>query len=408
MLLLAVTNHVTQNVAAIPLLWLAPLTLYLLTFILAFEGGRLGRAIYRVEIFWSVVLVWLAGMAWLLVDARFQFELWMQLGMFLSGLFVGCMFCHGELYRARPAARYLTAFYLTVSAGGAVGGLLVAVVAPLVFNAYYELGLALVALAALAAVRFAPVNPLARWGSLAMLLAVAACAAYDGASFHKNVLLSERNFYGAIRVKEYGEPGGSFYLRRLVHGVIMHGEQYMEGERRREATTYYMPTSGIGLAIAAAQARGPVKVGVIGLGTGTLAAYGRKGDDFRFYEINPQVVRVARGLFGYLGDTRARVEVVLGDARLNLEREPPQGFDVLAVDAFSSDSIPVHLITREALALYQRHMKPGGVIAFHVSNRFLELPPVVGRLARESGLPSCSSPTTARKATTITRRPTGC
>lgn len=219
-----------------------------------------------------------------------------------------------------------------------------------------------------------------------MLLAVAACAAYDGASFHKNVLLSERNFYGAIRVKEYGEPGGPFYLRRLVHGVIMHGEQYMEGERRREATTYYMPTSGIGLAIASAQARGPVKVGVIGLGTGTLAAYGRKGDDFRFYEINPQVVRVARGLFGYLGDTRARVEVVLGDARLNLEREPPQGFDVLAVDAFSSDSIPVHLITREALALYQRHMKPGGVIAFHVSNRFLELPPVVGRLAKEAGL----------------------
>jgi SAM-dependent methyltransferase len=381
-LLLAVTNHVTQNVAAIPLLWLAPLTLYLLTFILAFEG----RGLYRVEIFWSAVLVWLAGMAWLLVDSRYQFELWMQLGMFLSGLFVGCMFCHGELYRARPAARYLTAFYLTISAGGAIGGLLVAVVAPLVFNAYYELGLALVALAVLAAVRFAPVNPVARWGSLAMLLAVAACAAYDGASLHKNVLQSERNFYGAIRVKEYGEPGGSYYLRRLVHGVIMHGEQYMEGERRREATTYYTPTSGIGLALAAAQAHGPVKVGVIGLGTGTLAAYGRNGDDFRFYEINPQVVRVARELFGYLGDTPARVEVVLGDARLNLEREPPQGFDVLAVDAFSSDSIPVHLITREALALYLRHMKPGGVIAFHVSNRFLELPPVVGRLAKEAGL----------------------
>jgi len=388
-LLLAVTNHVTQNVAAIPLLWLAPLTLYLLTFIIAFEGGSLGRGLYRVEIFWSVVLVWLAGMAWLLVDSRYQFELWMQLGMFLSGLFVGCLFCHGELYRARPAARHLTAFYLTISAGGAVGGLLVAVVAPLVFNAYYELGLALIALAALAAVRFAPVHPVARWGSLAMLLAVAACAAYDGANLHKNVLLSERNFYGAIRVKEYGEPGGSYYLRRLVHGVIMHGEQYMEGERRREATTYYMTTSGIGLALAAAGARGPVKVGVIGLGTGTLAAYGRKGDVFRFYEINPPVVRVAREQFGYLGDTEARVEVVLGDARLNLEREAErgsQGFDVLAVDAFSSDSIPVHLITREALALYLRHMKPGGVIAFHVSNRFLELPPVVGRLAKEAGL----------------------
>ncbi len=385
-LLLAVTNHVTQNVAAIPLLWLAPLTLYLLTFILAFEGGHLGRNLYRVEIFWSVVLVWLAGMAWLLVDARFQFDLWMQLGMFLSGLFVGCMFCHGELYRARPAARHLTAFYLTISAGGALGGLLVAVVAPLVFNAHYELGLALVALALLAAVRFAPVNRVAGWASLATLLAVAACATYDGAHFLKNVLVSERNFYGVIRVKEYGEPGASFYLRRLVHGAIMHGEQYMEGERRREPTTYYMKTSGIGVAIAAAQAHGPVKVGVIGLGIGTLAAYGRKGDDYRFYEINPQVVEVARRQFGYLSDTEARVEVVLGDARLQLEREPAQGFDVLAVDAFSSDSIPVHLITREALGLYLRHMKPGGVIAFHVSNRFLNLPPVVGRLAREHGL----------------------
>jgi SAM-dependent methyltransferase len=385
-LLLAVTNHVTQNVAAIPLLWLVPLTLYLLTFILAFEGGELGRKLYRVEIFWSVVLVWLAGMAWLLVDARFQFDLWMQFGMFLSGLFVGCLFCHGELYRTRPAARHLTAFYLTISAGGAIGGLLVAVVAPLVFNAYFELGLALVALAVLAAVRFAPVNPVARWASLAMLLAVAGCAAYDGSRFLKDVRVSERNFYGVIRVKEYGEPGGSYYLRRLVHGVIMHGEQYLEGERRRQTTTYYTPSSGIGVAIAAAQARGPVKVGVIGLGTGTLAAYGRKGDEFRFYDINPQVVEVARRQFSYLSDTEARVEIVLGDARLTLEREPAQSFDVLAVDAFSSDSIPVHLITREALGLYLRHMKPGGVIAFHVSNRFLELPPVVGRLAREHGL----------------------
>jgi hypothetical protein len=381
-LLLAVTNHVTQNVAAIPLLWLAPLTLYLLTFILAFEG----RGLYRVEILWSLVLAWLAGMAWLLVDTRFQFDLWMQIGMFLSGLFVGCLFCHGELYRARPAARHLTAFYLTVSAGGALGGLLVAVVAPLVFNAYFELGLALVALAVLAAVRFAPVNRLARWASLAVLLAVSACAAYDGSHFLKDVRVSERNFYGVVRVKEYGAPGDSYYLRRLVHGVIMHGEQYMEGERRHEPTTYYLPSSGIGLAIAAAQARGPVKVGVIGLGTGTLAAYGREGDAFRFYDINPKVEEIARRLFFYLSDSKARVDVVLGDARLNLEREPDQGFDVLAVDAFSSDAIPVHLITREALALYQRHMNARGVIAFHVSNRFLDLPPVVGRLAREQGL----------------------
>ena len=380
-MLLAVTNHVTQNVAAIPLLWLAPLTLYLLTFILAFEG----RGLYRAEIFWSVVLVWLAGMAWLLVDKDFQFNLWLQLGMYLSGLFVACMFCHGELYLSRPGARHLTAFYLTVSAGGALGGLLVAVIAPLAFNAYYELGLALVALAYLAALRFAPLHRVARWGSLAMLLAVAGCAAYDGLRFQNDVRVSARSFYGVIRVKEYGTPGADYHLRRLVHGVIMHGEQYMDEQRRREATTYYQSTSGIGAAIAAAQARGAIRVGVIGLGIGTLAVYGRKGDLYRFYDINPQVISVARSEFTYLADSAARIEVALGDARLNLEREPLQNFDVLAVDAFSSDSIPVHLITREALGVYLRHLKPGGVVAFHVSNRFLSLGPVVARLAKEHG-----------------------
>ncbi len=383
--LLAVTNHVTQNVAAIPLLWLAPLTLYLLTFILAFEGGILGVNLYRVEIFWSVVLVWLAGMSWLLVDNRYQFDLALQAGMFLSGLFVGCMFCHGELYRSRPAARHLTAFYLTISAGGAIGGLLVAVVAPLAFDAYYELGVALIALAVLAAVRFASVNSAARWASLAMLLAVAACATYDGFRFQKDVRVSARNFYGVIRVKEYGAPGDSYHLRRLVHGVIMHGEQDMTEVARRKPSTYYLPSSGVGASVAAKQAQGAIRVGVIGLGTGTLAAYGRKRDSYRFYEINSRVITIARSEFTYLGDSAASIEVALGDARLNLEREPPQGFDLLAVDAFSSDAIPVHLITTEALGVYLRHMKPGGIIAFHVSNRFLNLVPVVARLAKVHG-----------------------
>ncbi|MBC7802689.1 MAG: fused MFS/spermidine synthase [Candidatus Parcubacteria bacterium] len=385
-ILLAITNHVTQNVAAIPLLWLAPLTIYLLTFILAFEGGILGFNLYRVEIFWSVVLVWLAGMSWLLVDTKYQFDLRMQIGMYLSGLFVACMFCHGELYRSRPAARHLTAFYLTISAGGAIGGLLVAVVAPLAFNANYELGLSLVALALLAAVRFANVNPVARWASLAMLLAVAACAAYEGSRFQKDVQVSVRNFYGVVRVKEYGTPGEAYHLRRLVHGVIMHGEQDMSDAGRRKPTTYYQPSSGIGAALAAKQAGGAMRVGVIGLGTGTLAAYGRKGDALRFYDINPQVIAIARSQFTFLSDSEAGIELVLGDARLNLERESPQGFDVLAVDAFSSDSIPIHLITKEALGAYLRHMKPDGIVAFHVSNRFLSLAPVVGRLARENGV----------------------
>ncbi len=380
-MLLAVTNHVTQNVAAIPLLWLAPLTLYLVTFILAFEGG-----LYRSGIFWGFTLLWLMAMAWLLVDTDFQFDLHVQLGIFLSGLLVTCMFCHGELYRLRPPPRHLTVFYLTVAAGGALGGLLVAVVAPLAFDGYYELGLAMVAVALLVAMRCASMHNVARNMSLAVLMVVTGAAIYDGLRFQQDVHLSSRNFYGVLRVKEYGTPGEPGHVRRLLHGVILHGEQFMHPEHRGMLTTYYQHSSGIGAALLVRRERpGAMRVGVIGLGVGTLAAYGRPGDTYRFYDINPRVVQVAAREFTYLEDSDAAIEVALGDARLSLEREPPQGFDILAVDAFSSDAIPVHLITREALALYLRHVKPDGIVAFHVSNRFLELVPVAARLARENG-----------------------
>jgi len=208
--------------------------------------------------------------------------------------------------------------------------------------------------------------------------------AYDGFRQQEDVKVSKRGFYGVLRVKEYGTPGEANLLRRLVHGTIMHGEQYLDEGRRRMLTTYYQETSGIGLAIASKQDH-PLRVGVIGLGTGTIAAYGRDGDVFRFYEIDPHVLEIARRDFTFLGDSAAKIDVVLGDARLSLEREPPQNFDVLAVDAFSSDAIPVHLITREALGVFLRQMKPDGIVAFHVSNRFLDLIPVVARIAREQG-----------------------
>jgi hypothetical protein len=221
------------------------------------------------------------------------------------------------------------------------------------------------------------------YAALVALLGVGACAAYDGFREQRDVLVSERSFYGVLHVKEYS-PGDEAHLRRLVHGTIMHGEQYMHGELRRLITTYYTPSSGIGAAIQSKQDH-PVKVGVIGLGTGTLAGYGRPGDIYRFYEIDRHVIAIARQDFTFLSDSAARIEIALGDARLSLEREAPQGFDVLAVDAFSSDAIPVHLITREALATYLRHMKPEGIVAFHVSNRFLDLVPVVARIASEQG-----------------------
>jgi len=380
-LLLTVTNHLTQNVASIPLLWLAPLTLYLASFILTFEG----RHLYRPKWLWAVVLVAAGAMAWLAVDPDFRFDLVLHLAIFLPGMFIGCMFCHGELYRHRSAPQHLTAFYLTISAGGALGGLLVAVVAPLVFNAYYELGLALIVLALLAAILFRSLNRTARYASLAVLLGTTGCAVYDGMNYHDQVRYVSRSFFGVLRVKEYGEAGTESHLRRLLHGVIMHGEQYLHPNFRTLATSYYRPESGVGVAIASQRLKTSLRVGVVGLGVGTLAVYGRKGDLFHFYDIDPRVVSLARSEFTYLSDSAAEIVISMGDARLSLEREEPHGYDVLAVDAFSSDAIPVHLITREALETYLRHMKPDGIVAFHVSNRFLDLVPVVGRLARETG-----------------------
>jgi SAM-dependent methyltransferase len=381
-LLLAVTNHLTQNVAAVPLLWLVPLTLYLASFIITFEG----KGWYQLEWLWAILLGLIGAMGWLLVDSDFDFDLVVQLAVFLPGLFVACLFCHGELYRLRPAPSRLTGFYLAVSAGGAIGGLLVAVVAPLAFRAYYELGIGLTVLATLVALRLASLNLVTRFASLAVLLGIAAAAAYDGFRYQRDVLVATRSFYGVLRVKEYGQVGDESHLRRLVHGAIMHGEQYLHDRLRRELTTYYHEDSGIGAAIRSLPEGRPARVGVIGLGTGTIAAYGRKGDVYRFYDIDSRVMSIAQTHFTYLGDSAATVELALGDARLTLEREAPQNFDVLAVDAFSSDAIPVHLITREALGTYLRHVKPDGIVAFHVSNRFLDLIPVVARLAKEHGV----------------------
>jgi MFS family permease/SAM-dependent methyltransferase len=379
-LLLAVTNHLTQNVASVPLLWLAPLTLYLASFILTFDG----KGWYRPEWLWSVLLVWIAAMGWLIVEDDFQFDLPVQLGIFLPGLFLGCLFCHGELYRLRPPPERLTAFYLIVAGGGALGGMLVALAAPLVFTGYYELGIGLVVLAALAAACFGRLGAVPRYASLAVLLGVAASAGYDGMRYQRDVLVASRSFYGVLRVKEYGVEGDESHLRRLVHGAIMHGEQYPHASTRTMLTTYYHQDSGIGAAIRSLGER-PARVGVIGLGVGTIAAYGRPGDIYRFYEIDARVMQIAQNEFTYLADSKAAIELQLGDARLALEREAPRSFDVLAVDAFSSDAIPVHLITREALGVYLRHVKHEGIVAFHVSNRFLDLIPVVARLAKEQG-----------------------
>ena len=376
-MLLAVTNHVTHDLASVPFLWILPLSLYLLTFILCFEG----RSWYRRQWFILPVLLALGGMGWSLIEL----ELRIGIPVSLAGLFVLCMFFHGELAARKPAPAYLTRFYLMLSLGGALGGLSIGIGAVKLFDANYELALGLL-------LTFAMLAFILRrqWKILAVLALVAGVFGAYAAYTHRDapserIILKKRNFYGSLNVRESLDLADDGARRRLVHGVIIHGEQYLSPRWQDEPTTYYRLDSGVARAIETIELPRR-RIGVIGLGAGTLAVYGRQGDVMRFYDINPDVIAVAQTHFSFLARSRAKIELVLGDARLALEREAPQAYDLLVVDAFSSDSIPVHLATAQAVALYRRHLKPGGIIAFHTSNKFLKLAPVLKQLARHQGL----------------------
>lgn len=382
-MLIAVTNHITHDVASVPFLWILPLTLYLLSFVLCFEG----RNWYQRKLFLGPLLVIVCAMAWALHTDGGVMDIKQAIPLFATGLFVMCMFFHGELAALKPAPRHLTGYYLMISLGGAIGGLAIGFVAPKLFNTYYEFGLGLFGTLLLAAFLTRRVMP------LVPVLALVA-AGFTGFHIHlyvnmlsKDTRVMTRNFYGTLRVKDFGSESDIHGTRRLMHGVIMHGEQFLHPSRRMEPTTYYGPSSGVGRIIDIKREAGrDIRVGVVGLGAGTLATYGRTGDVYRFYEINPQVVEVAKTEFSYLGLSQAKIETLLGDARLTMEREPAQHYDVLAIDAFSSDSIPTHLMTQQAMGIYLKNIKDHGVIAFHVTNRFLNLAPVVKRIADEFGL----------------------
>ena len=389
-LLLAVTNHLSQNVAAIPFLWVLPLSIYLLSFILCFEGSGW----YRRNPYLQLFAVAVGGMGYALSEDFENAGIKALIPLFACGLFVCCMVCHGELVRLKPHPKYLTSFYLMISLGGALGGVFVGLVAPHLFTGYFELpvGLAATAVVVLGALHLDPASEFYRaWKrpvSIVCQLLTAGLILYMGIQIRENTKGARvlvRNFYGGLKINDTAPSRDEGAVRKLTHGTIDHGEQFLDPKRRDQPTTYYGPNSGVGLAIRASQAMGPLRVGVIGLGTGTLAAYGRPEDSYRFYEINPLVLRLANTEFTFLKDCKAKTEVALGDARLSLERESPENFDVLAVDAFSSDSIPVHLLTREAFLLYFHHLKESGVVAVHVSNKYLNLEPVVKTAAEALG-----------------------
>lgn len=483
-LLLATTNQMTQEIAAVPFLWMLPLALYLLSFILCFDSDR-----WYVRPRYAAVLVVALAVTTLLQQHGLKTSMVAQITLYAIALFIACMACHGELARLKPDPRHLTGYYLTIAAGGAGGGLFVGVVAPNLFAGFWELPIGLWLCAALfvAALlhdrasffyrgavtpaygalaaslllgvfvlrdRFLGIDSAAglvqtleSW-PFALLLAagivvlvsaravngvatagggglpargVGASALSAHAAFRRKLgpvvatllvfaaiqavivtepmtgmVASARNFYGVVAVVSGNEDDPDSHVRELRHGRILHGMQYQTEARRRLPTSYYGPHSGIALALLNHPRReaGGLRIGVVGLGVGTLATYGRADDELRFYEINPAVIGLARGagrLFSYLDDTPASVAVIPGDGRIALAREladnGPQRFDVLAIDAFSSDAIPVHLLTREAFELYLRHLDPDdGILALNISSRYVELKPLVARLARHFGL----------------------
>lgn len=385
-MLVAATNHITVDIAATPLLWVLPLALYLISFILTFS---VWRAPWR-----GVTLVlWALAVLGVTLNAFAQgaASLAQQVGTTLLALFTACLLCHGELARRRPAENQLTRFYLTIASGGALGSALVSVVTPFLFADYCELELA--ALAVFGVLLFAPnsrgVLAWPRWqrqvlwvatglglplllGSLAIRL--------EGENHQGQIVERRRGLLGPVRVVEANGQ------RLLVHGRIQHGMQLLDPTLRQLPTLYFAKGTALERVMQSLDRGRPARVGVLGLGVGTIAAYGRNGDTFRFYELDPNVIDLAQSHFTFLSDSAAQVEVVPGDGRLSISQEPPQSFDVIILDAFASDAVPVHLLTREAFSIYVSRLAPTGLLLANVSNRHLAVARVVQQSATANGL----------------------
>jgi spermidine synthase len=427
-LLLGVTTFLTTDVAAVPLLWIVPLVIYLLTFVLVFARRVLlpHKLMARALPFWMLPLAWLTVFNTALPVA-------IQAPVHLLAFFLASMVCHGELARRRPDGRYVTEFYLSMSIGGVLGGLFNALVAPVVFNTVLEYPLALVLACALyprrsknetlrakqldvalpvvvGGLTFALMFLFGSSASLraftllvALIVPSVLCFSFAGrplrfalglgalmlaggtyTAAREDVTHRGRSFFGVHRVFDADQRN----LRYLVHGGIVHGAQHLEPARRREPTLYYRKEGPVGHVFTELRRPDANRIAVVGLGIGGLAAYSEPGEAWTFFEIDPTIADLARDRkqFTFLSDSPSRMRIVLGDARIALTKEPDRAYDLLIVDAFSSDAIPVHLITREAIDLYFQKLDTDGVLAFHISNRYLNLAPLVSKLSRDSGL----------------------
>lgn len=390
-MLLATTNQVCTDVASVPFLWVFPLSLYLLTFILCFDSDRW----YSRRVFGLAFVACVAFTSFLLLDtafkANFVVAILPRAGTYFALLFCCGMVCHGELVQMRPHPKYLTTFYLAMSFGGAAGGLFVGLVAPQMFTTLAELPVAMIAACVLLLTvmyrdessKWYRGQAVPQWILATLGLLILTGVTYEQARRQTQYSMAmSRNFYGTLRVDAFASSVS------LKHGHIHHGHQFRDAKRRRLPTAYFTKNSGVGVVLGQHKTDVARNVGVIGLGAGTLATYGRPGESWRFYEINPDVVTMAQEYFRYLSECEADLEVVTADARIALEREEPQNFDVLVLDAFAGDAIPAHLLTKECGELYMTHLKEDGILAMHITNRHLDLRPVCRGLAKEFGLES--------------------
>lgn len=386
-LLLAVTNSMTQNIASVPFLWLLPLTLYLLSYIICFSQDR-----YYQRKYWRIAFGFALLASFLLYFFASVFDFITQVLLFSCILFIGCMVCHGELSRLRPVHNQLTLYYLCISFGGFFGGVFVSLIAPNLFNHFTEFPLVVFCLALVISLglwRELEYTCFTRFKRAGLALSVILLPIMFFGLMHlftQHDVAASRNFYGLLSVKDIQVDG--LNERRLVDGTTSHGTQALDSNASKLPLSYYRQGTGVALAIESFSSKSRLKIGVVGLGAGTLAAYGRETDHFEFYELNPQVERYALQYFSYLADTKASYNVSLGDGRLLLQHlvSQPQEFDVLVIDAFSSDAIPAHLVTVEAVELYQSHLNDNGILAFHISNNHLDLTPLLRGLAEATGL----------------------
>jgi len=402
-LLLAVTNKISQDISVVPIFWVVPLSLYLFSFIIPFGSQKFAKRFSK-EFPYCLMCAAVIIVVFWLVMGIISVKLW-QIVTLLFLLFFFSLVCNVELVKSKPGPQYLTIFYLMVALGGVLGASLTGLVAPLIFNSYAELPLILAICLALS-LWLAWADKIRRlylffcqkriiyrkifYVGLILFAMYVFLTCLAIGLFFKNfypisTLVASRNFYGTLRVKELKGANPDNNELVLISGGTIHGLQFTEMEKHKIPTTYYGKNSGLGFVFNYFSDK-KLRVGAIGLGTGTLAAFGKKGDYIKFYEINPQVVDLNKKYFTFLKDSLADIEIVLGDGRLSLEREQPQNFDLIVVDVFTGDSIPIHFLTKEAFEIYLKHLTSDGLLAVDINNRYLDLRPVLFKLAKTFNL----------------------